>query len=791
MKNELQGLVQTNTVASSKSLKDTLLTYVYYWPFFLLSLAVGLGLGYIKLRYTEPLYEANTVINVKGETTTSKGGGGGGSNDLITSAMQGGRSVINLDNELGRLRSARLMTLVVRKSDLNISYYRVGRFIKLDIFHEAPLRLIPRDIQDSSHTISLSIDNPTATGATLQYGSKENPVKKIVGWNQNFTVDNNTYQLTPLTTRFSVVDKFVVDWHPTLETVYELLPKVSVNVIGRTSNIALGITIENAKRGEDVLNKMVDVFKQMNLDDQNQYALDKTYFIEERLAKLSDELKGVEKNLASYQGSNLMVGQTANSTMGTPVGDAQKQIDQINSQKTLINMIRANLASPEARTLPTTGITDGTLGSLVGDYNKSVLRRQSLANQVTASSPLLKDVDEQIQSLKGNIIDNVSSSLRALDLQASMFSRQSAQFRSSVSVLPEKERIMNEISREKNIKESLYMYLLQKREETQLSKSTTSPYEQIDLASSYGPVSPNAKTTYLYAGLLSLALPIGIIFLIGLLNDKVAGRDEVENAVKLAPVVGEINFIKNTDEVLLPSITGGIVGEQFRIMRANLNFLQRSAEKQVILVTSSVSGEGKSFISLNLAAVLSKTGKKVALLDFDLRKPDATLPTSIDGKGIKDYLLGEATLDEIGRPIGELPSLDLYPSGSVIADVGDLILGEKTDRLFEELQERYDCIVINTPPVALVGDGLILQKYSTMVGYVIRDRKTKKKHLKFLNSLLESKKFDSTCIIYNGVRTGMKYGYYGYGYTKNNAYFDRDKQKKGIRFFQKKNSPVV
>ncbi|RYG47355.1 MAG: tyrosine-protein kinase family protein, partial [Chitinophagaceae bacterium] len=269
-----------------------------------------------------------------------------------------------------------------------------------------------------------------------------------------------------------------------------------------------------------------------------------------------------------------------------------------------------------------------------------------------------------------------------------------------------------------------------------------------------------------------------------------SSREEVENVVK-AQVVGEINHIKRQEDTLLASLKGGIVGEQFRIMRANLNFLQHSADKQVILVTSSASGEGKSFVSLNLAAVLSKSGKKVALLDFDLRKPDDSLPNSLNGKGIKDYLLGEARLEEIVQPVGELPSLHLYPSGSIIAEVGDLILSDKTDELFATLQSGYDCLVVNTPPVALVGDALILQKYSTIVGYVIREGKTKKKHLRFINSLIESKKFNNAIVIYNGVKTGMKYGYYGYGYTKNNSYFDRDGKNRILPVFKKKRNPVA
>jgi len=788
MKNEIQGLVQTNAGGGGgKSIKDTVLMYLYYWPLFLVSLLLGLGAGYIILRYTVPLYAANTVINVKGETTNSRSSSGSG--DLITSAMQGGRSAINLDNELGRLRSARLMTKVVRNSDLNISYYRQGRFIATDIYHDAPFRLVQKEIQDSSQKIKIKLSGLSSQGATIEYGDEENPITKQVTWNQQFAIQNNVYQLAPLTPYMNPNEQYTVVWSPVLFTVYELIPKVSVGVIGKTNNIGLNITIENARRGEDVLNRMVEEFKQMNLEDQNQYAQDKIFFIQDRLTTIAEELRGAEKTIANYQGDNLMVGDQAN-TVGTPIGQAQKEIDNINNQKSLISVIKGALNSPEGRVLPTAGISDGALSSLVGAYNENVLKRQSLATQVAPNSMLLKDLDDKISNLRNSISDNLANNIQALNMQANTFSRQSSQFRASVSVLPQQQRILNDITREKNIKESLYMYLLQKREETALSKSKTSPYEQIDLASSYGPVSPDKKGTFIFAGLLGLAFPVAIIFLLGMLNDKVSGRDEVEKVVK-AQVVGEINNIKRKEDQLLPSLKGGIIGEQFRIMRANLNFLQQQTEKPVILITSSASGEGKSFVSLNTAAVLAKTGKRVALLDFDLRKPDDSLPGSLNGKGIKDYLLGEARLDEIAQQVGEVTTLHLFPSGNIIAEVGDLILSEHTDKFFEELTANYDAIVINTPPVALVGDALILQKYSTIVGFVIREGKTKKKHLRFLNSLIESRKFTSTCIIYNGVKTGMKYGYYGYGYTKNNAYFDRDGKNRFIRAFKKKKSPVA
>jgi capsular exopolysaccharide synthesis family protein len=454
-------------------------------------------------------------------------------------------------------------------------------------------------------------------------------------------------------------------------------------------------------------------------------------------------------------------------------------------------MIKSSITSSEDKVVPSGGTTDAVLGSLITNYNQALLKKQSLVSQVAPNSLTLTELDEQIANFRSGILDNLNNNMKALDLQASNFSRQGSQFRSSVSGLPEKQRLLGEIAREKSIKESLYLYLLQKREETALSKTTTTPYEQIDLANAYGPVSPDHKAVYVYCSIIGLVIPVLVIFLIGMLNDKIKSKDEVENGAT-AQIVGEINFIKRSENKILPSLEGGIVGEQFRIMRANLNFLQKGAKQQVILITSSGSGEGKSFVSLNLAAVLSKAGKKVALLDFDLRKPDESMPTTLTEKGIKDYLLGEATLAQIVQHLGELPTLHLYPSGRVVADVGDLIVSDRADDLFKELSDKYDTIVINTPPVGLVGDALILQKYSTLIGFVIRESYTKKKQLQYLNSLIETGKFTNTCVIYNGVRTGMKYGYYGYGYTTNNAYFERnDTTSRIAKVFKRKKSTTV
>jgi capsular exopolysaccharide synthesis family protein len=435
-------------------------------------------------------------------------------------------------------------------------------------------------------------------------------------------------------------------------------------------------------------------------------------------------------------------------------------------------------------------MTDEVLNSLVKNYNELQLTRQRETPLVAGNSLVLKDLDNQISIVRSSILDNLLGLSKGLQLQLSNLQRQGSQYRANVSALPQKERVLEGIAREKSVKENLYVYLLQKREETALSKTTTSPYEQIDLATSYGPVEPNQKTIYQLAIALALLIPIGIIFIREMINDKINSRNEIEKMTSL-PILGEVSHIKKIKQQVLPVLQGGIIGEQFRIVRANLAFMHKGLDKQVMLITSSSSGEGKSFISFNLAAMLAKSGKKVALLEFDLRKP-AESPLSIfQEKGLSEYLTGQVYLSEIKQSLEDLPNLHIYPSGEVVSEAGDLLDSDRVASLFEQLRAQYDTIIVNTPPVGLVSDALVLGKYSNMVGYVVRQGFSPKKHLGLLNDLVSNGKFTNASIIFNGVRTGMKYGYYGYGYGKNNAYFNKKGESRKSAVWNRKKDTIA
>ncbi|MEI6946658.1 AAA family ATPase [Paraflavisolibacter sp. H34] len=771
MASEFQNMLQSKGVAKGKSIGEIVSRYWSHYPLFLAFLTVSFGIGFLYTRYAVPLYQANTTINVKGETTASKHSSAA-ANDLINNAMNGGRAVINLDNELARLRSAKLMERVVRHSDQNISYFREGDVRKTDVYLNAPFRLLPRDIQDSSRSIGFTLTQPTSWGVTLHFDDDLEPGSTAVKWNTPFRVHSNTYMLVPLSPSWNDADQYSVEWSPVQDAVYALMPRVSVNVLGKTTNIGLSISIENPLRGEDILDKMVTEFVGMNLEDQNRAAQGKIYFIEERLGKIASELKGVEKNLSSFQGNNLLVrGQDAG-VEGEPIPAASKAVADLNAQMRILALLRQLLADPGAhnKVLPSTlGLNDAELAGLISKFNNLVLIRQRETPLLAPSSLVLKDLDTQIAAVKDNMLVNIKNLTSGMQIQLANHQSQGSQYKASVSVLPEKHRVLEEISREKSVKENLYMYLLQKREEAALSRSSTSPYEQIDLASSIGPVSPNPVRVYQLAFLLGLVLPIGVIYFREVIAGKVSSPEEAQQMSGL-PLAGEVGYQKTPEKMLLPGLMGGLLGEQFRSMRANFEVLNKENGPRVLMITSSISGEGKSFISRNLAALLARAGRKVALLEFDLRGQALPGWEAKREKGLSDFLLGEAPLGEICQSVPEVNGLYVYPSGKWVPDAGDLLVHPRMDYLFEELRKHYDIILVDSPPARLVSDALVLEKYCNVTGYVVREGYTPRKHLDFLHSLLESGKLKNAFIICNGVKNREHYGYYP---GKNYSYFNR------------------
>ncbi len=752
------------------TVKEIALKYLSYYPLFIISIAVCIGVALLYLRYTVPKFQASTLIMVKGNQPS---GAQQQVNDLVGTAMSS-QLQGNLNNELISLRSTSLMQRVISKNGFNISYYHLGKFLRTDLYLDAPLRLIPSTIIDSSKIFEILVKKLTSIGGIIEYGPEEELNSLTFRWNKTFTINGSSYILAPATgATFDQKNSYFVRWVPIWAAGEEISSKMSFGILSeKTSILKLEILIENVSRGKDILNAFVREYDLSDIEDRNLLSLSTTRFINERLGLIAGELSGVEGNLESYQSSNQVIDMSAQS--GQAFGNTNNAIQNLqtlNVKQNIAKMLTGYFTSPDAddKLVPSSmGLEDATLSALIANYNELQLRKQKESAFATKNSIAIKDITNQLADVKGSILESITNVNKNLRVQESSFQQQNSQNKRFLSSLPRKERVMQEIKRKQSITEGLYLYLLQKREESAITSTSASlsNYKQIDPAKGYGPVSPNATNIKLYSAILGLFLPIGFIFLRDALNDKITSREDISKKLPIN-ILGDIGH-ENKGRLQGFSVIGrDIISEQFRIIRTSLALIKnKQKQHQVILITSSGGGEGKSFISTNLAAVLAIPGKKVALLEFDLRKPGILKALQLDTKvrGITTYLQGKAiNLKEIYIEANGISSLHIYPSGPIPGNPGDMLINERVSKMFEDLKSAYDYIIIDTAPAGLVSDSFILGEHSDISLYVIRQRVTLKKQLDFMADIYKTGKLKNMSIILNDVKTGSKYGYYGYG----------------------------
>ena len=770
-----------NSWSGGLTIKEQVSKYLAYYPLFIISVIICVGAGILYLRYAIPMYKASALVFVKSDKT------GNTSTDLIKTAITGDPMKSNLDNEVQLMSSQSLMERVVSKNGFNISYIYAGKIRNTDLYLDAPFRLIPQTIKDSSSPLSITLSNLSNDGGILQQGMSDKGPKLTFRWNSSFMFDNNTYSLIKRAETINKNDKYLVSWQSVPQAAAAISSQLSIGTLDkRTSIIQLAILTENKKRGMDILNALSAEYNLNDIEDRNVVTQNTIRFIDDRLGTVSSDLSGVEGKLENYQGSRGLIDVNVQSNQSFEnSNNLQKEIADNNIKQAVAKSIMNYFNNPgQDKLVPSTlGLDDPTLAALIGNYNELQMRKQKEAPSLAEGGIIMKDLNNQLNATKGSILEalqNINSNLRQKE---NSLQQQNGQYRQFLSALPSNERAMQEIKRKQSITEGLYLYLLQKREEAAVSSTSSNVpnYKQIDPAVGWGPVSPNSTNIKIYCTLLGLVLPFGIIFLRDLLNDKIMTRRDITSRVDI-PIVGEVSHMQKKQTKGISIMQRDLVGEEFRIIRTNLYFLQQKKEKQVILVTSNIGGEGKSFVSLNLAGVLAIPGKKVALLEFDMRKPAIISALNIDRPiGLNEYFNGEIKdVFDIYHEYEEIPTLHIYPAGATPKYPADLFLSEKIPHLFKTLKAAYDYVIIDSAPIGLVSDALVLGEYSDTVLFLIRQRNTLKKQLEFVSELFRTKKLANIGFIFNDVKRGGKVGYYGYGntYGKNYGYEKTQKTKK-------------
>jgi capsular exopolysaccharide synthesis family protein len=744
------------------TIREIVLKYLAYYPFFIISITICIALGFLYTRYATPLYQASTLVLIKKTAPEEQ-------KDLVSEALSG-KLEPHLNNELVLLRSSSLMERVVAKKGFNISYYFLGKLRKTNIYNEAPFRLTPQNVTDIPGPVSITVKSLTDDGGIVEVGPQNKILKTAFRWNLPYKIQGTSFVLSPKGKSFDKEKDYVVQWNPVAQTADEISSKLTVKQLDDKSSIVqLDILIENLALGKDIVNSLIEEYNLSDIQDRNIVSQNTIRFITDRLGIISKELSGVEGNLEDFQGNNKLIDVQIQSTQSFGnSNDVSKNIKELNIQQRVVQMLQGYFNNPESfdKLVPSTmGLNDPTLSSLITRYNELQLTKQKEAPFETKNSIVMRDLNNQINDVRGSVLEALQNINRNLVLQESNFQQQNNQYNQFLSSLPGKERAMQEIKRKQSITEGLYLYLLQRREEASITSTAANVlnYKQIDPAKGFGPVKPN-KNIVIYAAFLGLLLPVGFIYLSDLLNDKINSRSDITSKAT-APILGEINHVQKVKLRQLAVMERSVAGEQLRMIRTNVSLLQKKKNTQTILVTSSSAGEGKSFVSMNLAAVLAIPGRKVALLEFDLRKPGIIKSFQVNKNvnGITSYLKGETNdLSEICASVGEVPSLHVYPAGNISTYSGDLLINQRIRELFVRLKQEYDYIIIDSAPATMVGDAFILAEYADSVIYVIRQRTTQKKQLDFINDIIRSGRMSNVGIILNDVKMGGKYGYYGY-----------------------------
>ncbi|MBX2921235.1 MAG: polysaccharide biosynthesis tyrosine autokinase [Chitinophagaceae bacterium] len=756
------------------------------WPWIILCLLISLLAAYTYLRYTPPVYKAKASLMIRDNQK-----GGSPLDNQLLKGLNIEPTSQSLDNEMEVLKSYDLIESVVQREQLFVDIKTKGRIVERTIYGDDGPLFITFANPDTIETVLKWTLKETPSGEwTLIHHSENEPLHLTPGkW---YRINGLAFRtvVNPLHEKEKMQDKnegneYTITIRPLSLAINSFIKNLSVQATGKASSIvALEYTDYNKQKAVAALNALITIYNKQGLDDkrkENENTLD---FLEERVAMVERELQLVENRVESFKSGNKITDVSAEGMQYQQVSqavDEQKaqQQSQLNILEGLEKNIRDNQSDPKL--VPSTvGITEPTLSGLIQNHNELIHERDRKLQIYGPKNPLNVDMERDIANVRQSILSNIANLKSAYNTALADINKREAALSARIRTIPKIEKSLLQINRDQNVKQQLYFILLQRREETAISlASTTVDSRLIEAPRSMGIVSPKASVVMLMGVVLGLLIPIGIIYLVDALNNKIEGKAEVEQKCQ-APLLGEISYSKKTDSpIVITKGSRSIIAEQLRVIRTNISFTSRGKQGGVILVTSHRPEEGKSFTSLNLAASYALLNKRVVVLEFDLRKPRLSQNLNIKSDiGISNYLNNSGALKNM---LKEVPGFDgnfwLMPSGPIPPNPAELILGPKMTDLVDELKEQFDYIIFDTPPYTLVTDSSLLAVHSDISIIVLRNGFTFKWVLQEINKKINDNPDQHMYTILNRVDERSRYGVYrnyGYGYAE---YFDAPEKK--------------
>lgn len=754
------------TILQQESLLVKSITrYIAYWPIFLIFLILSSGIGYVFLIYTSPKFEATASIIIKDEKK--------GNDD---SKMMESLNMINskkiIENEVEVLQSRKLLDNVVNKLKLYAPIFQEDKYNFKSAYQQSPLIIEaynPSLISKTDEKIYFNYDEVMNIVFLNNH-----PVGKLNEW------INTSYG----TLKFIPNDKykFSIEKYPYFFQLLEikdvskqLLANLKVTASNKLSSVInLSYRDFTTNLAEDVLNELITAYNNESVNEKNSIAKKTLSLIEQRLNIVGADLTNIEQKIQQYKAGSQAVDISAQGQLFLQnVSKNDQKLTDVNMQLSVINQLEHHILTNNSNvgiSPSSLGVSDPTLSQLLNNLNTAELEREKLKKTVAENNPLLVSLTDQINKIKPNIIDNIQSQRKNLETNKNTLDDNNSHYNNLLHSIPVKERQLLEISRDQSIKSGIYSFLLQKREESELSYSSNLSDSRIinTAQSSNDPVSPNKLIIFATILIAALGLPITLVNTVEILSSTILYRQEIESLTTI-PIIGELVFNKYKNQLLIKSGIRSFIAEEFRKIRFSLQYLGINSSHNKILLTSSISGEGKSFVAANLAISFSLTGKKVALVDLDLHNGSLS---KIFGKqiekGVNDYLIGNQHLQEIVNPVANYDNLFFVSSGKDESDPSHLLENGLIEQMITFLSKRFDIVIIDTAPIVLVTDAHILSAICDTTLYVVRHKFTPKILLKRFDENNSVNPLNNPAIIFNGVK---KRGYlkntygFGYGYT--------------------------
>ncbi|MGC6428627.1 MAG: polysaccharide biosynthesis tyrosine autokinase [Flavobacteriales bacterium] len=769
--------------------------YSRYWYFFILSILILIFIGYLYSRYSSKVYSASTTILIKDENNTTIG-----SDNIIDGIDLFGKNR-NIKNEIGILKSFSLVKKTLKEASYNISYLNEGKVISFDIYDKSPftLELDSNHIQSIGNKFFVTLLSKdefiikSKIKSKSLYDLKKETYIRHPDINFNFEkkysfnqwIENDYFKFKLRKNDFTFYDEeswknysFVLNDLNLLSE--KILKRINIKEIDKDASI-LKITLEgnNTKKIKNFLDRYAVNYLNIGLNEKNAIASNTIKFINKQLIDIRDSLTNVESSLELFKKNNPKI------ELSKKEYGAFYQIQKLEEEQAILKLNNKyyyslkdylikndnidNVLAPSAM-----GINDPLLNNLIIELSKLYSELQILSQNTKEIHPAIKSLRSQIKSTKSKIIENIENIISSSELSLNDINARIGEFDKLISSLPKSERKLVSIERKFSLNETTYTYLLEKRAEASIAKAgNVADNKIVDKArlTSVEPIRPNRKTVYITCLFIGILIPGLIITIINLLNDKISSKSDVLKISNI-PVIGSIpNNLKETNLVVINN-PKSIISEAFRSIRTNIQYLASEKNQKVICISSSISGEGKSFCSVNIASILSTTGNKTLLIGADMRKPKIYDGLNLSTeKGLSSFLISNNSLDEIIQKTNN-ENLDIIVSGAIPPNPAELLEKDKMDKLINEVKNNYNFIVIDTPPIGLVTDAQILMNKSDINLILIRQDYTAKSMVVNIEDIINKSNINNVSFILNDVK--YKKNNYGYGYGYGYGYYEED-----------------